>query len=203
MTCHVAIAVTLPCCCACADAFAVNQHVAKDQVRLGAPDSRVALVACNHCCHAQCRVNVMGSHGMSIQCDACAVACCCLCVLMLLLQKEYLEVQDILAGCRATLLVLDGKCRVLTRLRPMYEVWVSLQVARKKINPGLQIKVRRRGHWGRLVHPCACLILSAFLVDMYKSGRQVVGRWSVPAPIRGQCKFPLNRPILYTFTLGR
>jgi hypothetical protein len=38
----------------------------------------------------------------------------------------------VLAGCTATLLVLDGRCRVLGRLRALYEVWATAEVIARR-----------------------------------------------------------------------
>ncbi|KAJ9514729.1 hypothetical protein QJQ45_028391 [Haematococcus lacustris] len=45
------------------------------------------------------------------------------------MQVEYQQLREVLRGCLGTLVLLDGRCQVLSRLLVLYEVWSSLQAA--------------------------------------------------------------------------
>jgi hypothetical protein len=45
-------------------------------------------------------------------------------------------------GCRATLVVLDGQCRVLSRLYTLYAIWTTLQAKRENDGQRPQLEVR-------------------------------------------------------------
>jgi hypothetical protein len=60
------------------------------------------------------------------------------------LQPEYgNELSEVLASVDSTLLVLDGRCRVLSRLLSLYELWTTIHLAQssKTQKPKLEVYV--------------------------------------------------------------
>ncbi|KAL6752843.1 hypothetical protein V8C86DRAFT_3172424, partial [Haematococcus lacustris] len=56
---------------------------------------------------------------------------------------EYQQLREVLRGCLGTLVLLDGRCQVLSRLLVLYEVWSSLQVAQASKSGRPLVEVRQ------------------------------------------------------------
>lgn len=57
-------------------------------------------------------------------------------------KEEYEQLPQILAGCHSTLLCMDARCCVMTRLFVLYEIWATLEAAKESGGDHPKLEVR-------------------------------------------------------------